>query len=342
MNPQNPQAGTQTQPGNPGDPQADQANQGGTGTAGKNDPRSDASTRPAGKTQDRQDTTDPTQKKDSTGSDANGPNQDGQNVVPNRSPRARKAPAPRKGRERPGTRRAQTSPKTRRPSNSPVNGERPGHPGREQDERVRRAERQGCRQPALAWRGPIQDESGNAGIPAQGDQQASVTRPTPRRATISRTTRPTSRAAAPRIKIPPCKARNKAGASRPTRKELPGRTSPGRPGLTNRPVVRRNPGQTRKTRVLATTRRPARIPLSRVPPRKEMAVRRLRVSRTPRMRRTLRHREPTAPKPASRPVKTTSPRAAQCPGRRARVGFRLRNPMASPTARTPAQGNPKP
>ncbi|MGA7499510.1 MAG: hypothetical protein WBX00_22505, partial [Isosphaeraceae bacterium] len=72
MNPQDSQAGTQTQPGNPGDRQADQANQGGTRSAGKNDPRSGASARPAGKTQDRQDTTDPTQKKDSTGSDANG------------------------------------------------------------------------------------------------------------------------------------------------------------------------------------------------------------------------------------------------------------------------------
>ena len=162
-----------------------------------------------------------------------------------------------------------------------------------------------------------------------------VTRPTPRRATISRATRPIGRAAAPRIKIPPRKTGNKAGASRATRKAIPGRTSPGRPGLTNRPAVRRNPGRKRKARVLATTSRPARIPLSRVTPRKEMAVRRLRVSRTPRMRRTVRHRAATAPRPAGRPVKPTRPRATRMPRPASRGRIRLRNPMARPTARSP-------
>ena len=86
MNPQDSQAGTQTQPGNPGDRQADQANQGGTRTAGPNDPRSDGSTRPAGKTQDRQDTTDPTQKKDSTDSLRTGRTRMVRMMVPNRGP----------------------------------------------------------------------------------------------------------------------------------------------------------------------------------------------------------------------------------------------------------------
>ncbi len=197
------------------------------------------------------------------------------------------------------------------------------------------AERQGCRQRAIAWRDPIQDESGNAGIPRRREINGPrVTQPTPSRATTRRATRPIGRAAAPRVTIPPRKTGNKAGASRATRKALPGRTSPGRPGLTNRPVVRRNPGQKRKARVLATTSRPARIPLSRVPPRKEMAARPLRVSRTPRMRRTVRHRTATAPKPASRPVKPTSPRAARMPRPASRGRIRLRNPMPRPTARS--------
>ncbi|MBV8311095.1 MAG: hypothetical protein JO344_11985, partial [Planctomycetaceae bacterium] len=72
VNPQDPQAGTQAQPGNPGDRQADQANQGRTRTAGKNDSRSDGSARNATDTNRPKDQT-PASGKDSQGENkANG------------------------------------------------------------------------------------------------------------------------------------------------------------------------------------------------------------------------------------------------------------------------------
>ena len=169
MNPQDPQAGTQTQPDNPGDRQADQANQGGTRTAGKNGPRSDGSTRTAGKTQDRQDTTNPPQKKDNTSSDANGSNQDGQNGGTKPQSQGSQGSGSKDGAGTSQNATGTDQPKDQSPSNSsrePASG--PRQPGREQGERVRRAERQGCRQRAIAWRDPIQDESGNAGIPSAG------------------------------------------------------------------------------------------------------------------------------------------------------------------------------
>ena len=255
-------------------------------------------------------------------------------VVPNRSPRARKVPAPRAGREPPRTRRAQTSPKTRVPPTHPVN-RRAAKTARARTRRTgptRRAARLPTTSARLAR--PNLRQIRKHRDPQRGEiNRPRVTRPTRGRATIRRATRPIGGAAALRVKIPPRKARNKAGASRTTHKELRGRTSRGRPGLTNRPMVRRNPGRKREARVLATTSQPARIPLSPVPPRKEMAVRRLRGGRTPRMRRTVRHRAAMAPRPASRPVKPTSPRAARTPRPASRGRIRLRNPMPRPTAR---------
>ena len=164
-------------------------------------------------------------------------------VVPNRSPRARKVPAPRAGRERPRTRRAQTSPKTRVPPAHPVN-RRAAKTARARTRRTgptRRAARLPTTSARLARPNPRQIRK-HRDPQRREINRPRVTRPTHRRATIRRATRPIGRAAAPKVKIPPRKARNKAGASRTTHKELRGRTSRGRPGLTNRPMVRRNPG----------------------------------------------------------------------------------------------------
>ena len=171
----------------------------------------------------------------------------GRLMGPNRSPRARKAPAPRTRRERPGTRRVQTSPKSRRPQSRPAN---------------RRA---------------------------------------------AQTARARTRRKGP----------TRRAASLPT---------------TSARLARPNPRQIRKHRdpQLATTSQPARIPLSRVPPRKEMAVRRLRVSRTP--------RKPTAPpRTPARRMRAASQRGLVT----ARISRASPWPVTPPETRHQREVNPR-
>ena len=180
MNPQDPQAGTQTQRANSGDRQADQANQGGTRTAGKNDPRSDASARPAGKTQDRQDTTDPTQKKDSTGSDANGSNQDGQNGGTKPQSQASQGSGSKDGAGTSQNATGTNQPKEQTPSKSsrePTSG--PDSQGKNKSNGSDAQSGKAADNERSPGETQSKTNQETPGSPAQGDQQASGNQETP-------------------------------------------------------------------------------------------------------------------------------------------------------------------